>query len=385
MKRFFILFLMFLVSCNVSERLLKQGDYHNAVITAVNKLQRNPQNEKQKDILKKAYPLAVQQDLQKIDDLNKEGQPDRWEEIYLTYKRLKERQDLVKTIEPTTGLKFEHKDFSTPMFKAKRKAAAYFYAHAKKLMSQNNKFAYRQAFFELQKAKQYDPSLPDIDKLLQECYDKGTTYVILTVKNSTFYKLSDEFLANLINFPLTNLNSQWIEYYNTDARKGNYDITIVVNINYIDVSPDNLDEKSKIYKTKKVVGYEYKLDENGNVVKDSLGNPVKVPKYKIFTCELKTYRQFKIAHIEGTIDYIDNATKQMIHQLPIAADHVFENYYYVANGYLNALPDEVRKKLNSKPLPYPHPLDMIYAANETLKQVIYDALMENKGFLEMNY
>ncbi len=391
MKKVLFLFFSILIvfSCNVSEKLLKQGDYHGAVINAVNKLKRNPHKAKQIEVLEKAYPLAVKKDMEKIKELNEEGQPDRWEQIYKIYKRLKERQELVESITPLNYngkiIKFEHKDYTTPMIAAKRNAARYYYAHAKKLMQENRKRAYREAFFEFQKAKKYDHSLYDIDTLMDICYQKGQTYVIITIKNQTIYKLSNDFYSNLLNFPIAQLNSLWIKYFTTDIREGKYDITIFIVLRIIDVSPDRIEEKHDVYKKKVQDGYEYKLDSKGNIVRDSSGNPIKVPKYKMLTCTLNTFRQYKIAHIEGQLEYRDNYTSQLLLQVPIAADHVYEHYYYTANGEISILPDKIKRKLNSRPEPFPHPLDMIYAANETLKNVIFKALIDHKIFLEQNY
>lgn len=368
---------------------MKKGDYIGAVKQSVHKLRRNPDRKKDIEVLQKAYPLAVKQLNDQIKYLHTEGRPDRWDKVYQLYSQLKELQDLVESVTPLNyngrRIVFEHKDYDRKIVEAKNKAALYYYTHAKKLMQQNNKQAYRQAFYELKKAKEYNPSYYDADSLMQVCYDRGQTNVILIVQNSTMYKLSDDFLINLIDFPVAQLNSQWIKYYNRDVRKGNYDISVYVVLKIISVSPDNLDQKTQVYKKQVQDGYEYKLDSQGHIMTDSAGNPIKVPKYKTISCQLKEFRQFKIAHIEGIIDYVDNSNSQSLLQLPIAADHTFENYYYVANGDLNALPNDKRKLLNSKPIPYPNDLDMIYAANETLRNVIFSALMDNRDFLEDNF
>jgi len=130
---------------------------------------------------------------------------------------------------------------------------------------------------------------------------------------------------------------------------------------------------------------EYKLDANGNKVTDSLGNAVKVTKYKTISCKVYETRQFKQAHIDGSINYVDGQSRQIILSVPIAADHSFEHYYSKAEGNFDALSNETRAKLKAKPAPYPYDIDMIYNANATLKNVIYAALMDKKTFITNRY
>ncbi len=376
-------------ACKSSENLVNKGQYDEAVQLAVKKLQRNRNNEKQAMVLARAYPKAVEKDLERIKFLKQEGQPGNWDEIYALYLRLKKRQELVETVTPLTvngrTIDFPHQDYDAALIEAKNRAAQYHYALGKKLMRENNKFAYRRAYKEFQKAKFYNPSYLDIDRLMAECLDKGTTYVLIVPVNKTIYRLPDDYLYNLVNFPLDKLNSQWIIYHNQDVRNGNYDMFIYVVLKGANISADK-EIQREYTETKKVqTGYFIKRDANGNVVVDSNGNPVKVPKYSTITCKVREFRQLKVANIVGEIEYYDAHSKQVVNVLPIAAEHRFENIYGMANGNLKACSDRTNEIINNRPLPYPNNLDMILAAGETLKNVIWQAIYEHRGYLNQRY
>lgn len=388
---YFSLLIIFIssIGCNASLQYLKKGQYDLAVKTATKKLQRNKNKKKQLTVLEEAYPKALKIGNDRINYLNTEGKPDRWDEIFHTYQNMKERQIMVENLYPLyldgREIRFDHIDYDKKVIEAKTKAADYYYVHAKSLMKENNKFAYRQAYDEFLKAKDYNDVYKDLYDLLDLAYNNGLSHVILIAVNSTIFKLPNNFMINIINFPVNDLNSNWIKYYTTDKRNGNYDLYINIALTNISVSPNN--RSSREYsETKKIKdGWEYKLDKNGNKITDSLGNPIKVMKYKTISCEVFETRQFKQAHIDGSINYVDGKSRQIILSVPIAADHNFENYYSTAQGDIDALSNETKSKLNSKPSSYPNDIDMIYNANSTLKDVIYGALMDKKTFIIQRY
>ena len=378
---------IFISSCNISRKQLQRGQYDIAVNTAVVKLQRKPTKEKEILVLEEAFPKAVQKDKDRIKYLHTEGKPDRWDEIFQLYSHMKARQSMVKTVTPMTlpgrTVDFKYEDYDKLIVEAKRKAAAYFYAHAKKLMQQNDRFAYRQAFDELLKTKNYVSTYSDVEALLIQCVDLGTTHALLIAVNNTIYKLSNDFMVNLIDHQTGDLNSMWVMYHTKDDRKGNYNVNIEVILEVADVSANNIKENRRT-ETKEVKdGWDYVLDGEGNIKKDTLGNPIKVIRYKTIRCEVIETIQFKEAHVGGEIKYINNENSQVIRSFPIGADHRFEWIFTVANGDLDALSPKTRKSLGNRPVPYPSDIDMLWGANETLRSVIINSIHSNRRILEM--
>ncbi len=380
MKKYFILLLLIglFVSCHTSEKLLRQGEYEQAVEVAVKKLQRNPNNTTQAEILAQAYPKAVEKINERIKFLKQEGKPQNWEEIYRLYLKLKDLQFKVETVTPVNlgnkTIAFDHKDYDRDIIYAKNKAAEYNYAMAKKLMKENNKYAYRQAYEYLMRVKQYDPTYPDLDRLMQICLEKGTTYVLITPVNKTIYRIPDDFLFDLVNIPTDRLNSQWVIYNTQDVRNGDYDVIIYVVLKNAKISA-NQQKEENFQQTRKVAdGY--------HIEKDSAGNEIKVTDYKQVSCKVRKITQMKVAHIYAELQYYNNRTGQVMRTVPVAADHVFQNAFAVWSGDKRACSDEVLELSNNRILPFPNDYDMIIGAQNTLKKVIWGALVDNKRFLE---
>ena len=59
-------------------------------------------------------------------------------------------------------------------------------------------------------------------------------------------------------------------------------------------------------------GYTFVEDQNGNVVADSLGNSIKVDKFKTVRCDFYQFTQFKSAQVTGVVSFIDLKKQQKI-------------------------------------------------------------------------
>lgn len=374
-----------LAGCASSKKYLQKGQYDQAIYKAVKKIRKNPDSRKDIEVLEKAYPLANTIDFDRINFLKKEGRPDVWDEVFSLLSTLKSRQDLVKTVAPVKlngrTINFEFKNYDNEIIEAKKKAAEYFYVHGKSLLNKGDKFSAREAYYDFKKVKSYYSTYEDVDKYLETSRIKGMSYALVGVVNNSYIKLPSEFKDNLINQDYLKINSEWVEYDNTKRTGINYDYNININIKIVDVSPESVKEEH-ITESKEVKdGFNYALDSNGNVLKDSLGNDIKIPKTKTITCYVIKTFQHKAVHIEGDVEYFDVNAGKNIKSRTIAADHFFDNIFVIANGDIEALSESTRKLLGSKPLPFPTDFDMIYMVGETYKGIIFNALYDNKNLL----
>ena len=51
--------LLILEACSSGKSALKQGDYYDAVIQAVNRLRQNPDHKKSQEVLRSGYKMAI--------------------------------------------------------------------------------------------------------------------------------------------------------------------------------------------------------------------------------------------------------------------------------------------------------------------------------------
>ena len=72
----------------------------------------------------------------------------------------------------------------------------------------------------------------------------------------------------------------------------------------------------------------------------------------------------------------------MMKSEPITSDAIFEHFYAIANGDLQALTEETHRRLGIDPLPFPADAALILQAGDVLKKMAKDILVRNKNYLK---
>jgi len=375
--------LLLLVECSSSKKMMQKGNYDAVIQKCVKSLLKDKSKEDDAVLLDKAYKLANERDLDRIKYLKEENDPAVFDEIYSLYGALKARQSNVKKVLPLTiqgrKVQYQQVDYDRQMVEAKKKAADYYYTNATKLMKVNTKESYRQAYYEFNTAKDYyGSSYPGIDNLINEAKSLGTSRVLMTVINKTMLKLPDDFVDDIIAMDPREFGNEWLELHFQDLdSKTSYDYYVDLVLQFIDISPDMASEKDHVEKKTVDDGFTYVLDSKGNVMKDSLGNDIKVKKYKEISCSVIETHQQKDCTIKGILEFTSVKPKQLIKKEPVAATSHFEHFSARAIGDVNALKQETKLLLKSGRIPFPDNFSMIYDCTETLKLAVHDALRAN--------
>jgi hypothetical protein len=389
MKRILsIVFVLTLIlsGCGSSKKQLQKGNYDAAIQKAVKQLRKDPSDVKQIDILTQAYKVSNDQDNERIRFLKTEGKPNSWDEIYLVYKALNDRQSLVKTVTPlnTNGrsVDFPYVDYIPDMVNAKRKAADFYYAHGNELMKNRIKESYRQAFAEFLRAKEYVGDYEGIDNKIQDAKVQGMSKVFVSIQNTSILKFPKEFEDDLLALDLPRLNSEWVEYYTQNLNENTqYDYFVNVNIKNVAVSPDQSVQRDSVIKRDIEDGFNYVLDKKGNVMRDSLGNDIKQKKYKTVQCALVETVQSKACRIDGDIEVIQMNPNKQLKKDPIGAQSNFENVSSRALGDIQALNARQLERTKTAIVPFPTDIEMIMRCSESLKMAIRGAIQNDRRFI----
>src|SRR5512133_249363 len=237
-----ILATLIILSCSSPEKLMVQGNYDAIIEKSVKNLIKKP-NSDDAMMLDKAYNLANERDLDRIKYLKTENNPDTWDEMLSLYSNLKNRQASVKRVLPlqigNETIRYPMVDYDAEIVAAKKKAADYYNAHARKLMENKDKESYRQAYYEFIRAKGYSGDSYNLDRLIEECRYQGMSRVLVSVVNRTVINLPQEFTDGLVAVNANELNTEWVEYYTRkmdDNTKYDYFVDIILQT--ISVSPD---------------------------------------------------------------------------------------------------------------------------------------------------
>lgn len=386
MKRTFaIVFVsaLLMAGCGSSKKQLESGNYDAAINKAVTEIRKNSKSSKDIETLERAMDIAIEQDNERIRYLKMEGRANAWDEIYLIYKKMSDRQSMVRTVTPIEyegrTIQWPYVDYMQEMVEAKKKAADFYYAHGTELMENGTKDSYRQAYNEFVRATEYvGDGYEGIDQMMQEARYLGISRVYVTVKNFSSVNFPDEFEAELLALDLPRLNSEWVEYYTSIPQNDTqFDYLVNVNVRTVGVSPDRQFQRDTLVKRTVEDGFDYVKDERGNVRKDSLGNDIKVKKYKELQCALIRTFQIKECIIEGDVEMLSLYPEKTIKKEPIGATSNFDHISARAIGDENALSDDQKRMLKSEVVEFPTDLDMVIMCTENLKTAI-------RGFMEMN-
>lgn len=375
-----------LAACSSPKKQMQSGNYDMAISKAVDKLRKDREDVKNIDILDQSYKIALEKDNERVRLLKMEGKAQNWDEIYLIYKKMYDRQSKVRTVLPLQSgsrtVDFPYVDYMEEMVIAKNKAADFYFAHGKEIMNNGTKESYRQAYAEFARAKEYVGDYEGIDQLLEESRYMGISRVFVKVDNRSHVNFPPEFESDLLALDLPRLNRDWIEYHTRQLDEDtNYDYIISVIIKLVAVSPDNIMEKDTLIKREIEDGFQYVLDGNGNVMRDTLGNDIKVKKYRSVQCALVESVQIKECRIDGEVEIVSINPSQVLKKDPLGADSYFEHSSARAIGDLEALLPAERAKTNAQPVPFPSDLEMVIRCSEALKVGIRAAMQQNNRFI----
>ncbi len=390
MKKIILLFLAAIIfSCGVkqTQSMLSDGDYDGAINKAVEALKTNKNAKGKQDyvyLLEEAFAKAKQRDLESLNLLIKENNSANYEKIFNLYTQLNNRQERIKPLLPLQLLKegrnatFPMDDYTDELISSKANLSGFLYANAKKLLASKNKMDFRQAFDDLAYLDKLNPNYKDVRSLMDEAQFKGTDFVHVYTKNETNMVIPARLQDDLLDFSTYGINDKWTVYHNNKQKNINYDFGMIVNFRQINISPEQVKEKQFVKEKQIKDGVKILLDANGNIVKDSLGNPIKVDNMKAITVSIYEFTQFKSCQVTAKVDYIDFRTNQLIDAFPVTSEYIFDYIYANYNGDKRACDDNYYQYFDRRAVPFPSNEQMVYDTGEDLKAKLKGIITNNK-------
>jgi hypothetical protein len=366
-----------LMSCSgrkQMEKAISQGNYDQAISKALKKLDNNKNKKRKQDyivMLKDAYYKVLDQDLSTINHLKKDGNPELYEQIFNIYLDLEARQNAIKAVMPlkigNKPLELKFNDYSNKIIAYRAKVSEYKYNSALALMGSSNKLDYRDAYNVLASIEHINPNYKSVRSLMNEAHQKGTNYVLVSIENQTQQIIPRQLEDDLLDFDTYGLNQFWTVYHASALDGMNYDFSMQLQLQQIQVSPEHVNSRQLLREKDIVDGWEYVLDENGNVAKDSLGNDIKVDKIVNVKARVFKIQQLKSTRVLAKVEYYDMQTDALVDAFPIESEFVFENLYATYRGDRRALRSNDKDLLNNRPLLFPSNEQMVFDTGEDLK------------------
>jgi hypothetical protein len=386
MKRFLLLTVLVsvLVSCSAKKQIessISNGNYDHAINDALEKLENNKDKKRKQDyivMLEDAYYKVLEEDLQTIAHLKKDGNPEHYKAIYEAYLDLESRQNAIKRVLPLKingkSLSLDFKDYTSEIVDYRYKTSDYLIGQGITLLDSNNKFNSRKAYNIFSYIERINPNFEETRSLITEAYEKGIDYIHVSIVNETQQVIPRQLENELIDFNTYGLNQFWTKYQSNIEDTITYDFAMQLQLKQINISPERINERQELREKQVIVGWEYQLDSDGNVVKDSLGNDVKIDKISNVRARFVKVLQTKSAQVIADVVYTDLKQNKVIDVFNMDSTFVFENVFGRYRGDERALNKNDRSLLRQRQIQFPSDEQMVYDAGEDLKLKLKDVI-----------
>ncbi|MBT8183780.1 MAG: hypothetical protein KJN76_02985 [Eudoraea sp.] len=383
--------LFFLIACGgvkKTQEAVNTGNYSNAINNALRNISENKNKKSHQPyilILEEAFQKNTERELQNISFLEKDGNPANLEAIYTSYSQLKNIQQRIRPLLPlrifdeNRNARFSFINYDQDILASKDALSDYLYDNANNLLTNaSSKLDYRRAYEDFRYLNELNPGFSDSKEKMELAHTKGLDYVKVNVINDTDQIVPERLEEELLNFNTYGLDDLWTQYHANPLSNVDYDYEMQVAFRNINISPEQISEKQLVKEKQIKDGYEYLEDENGNLVKDSLGNEIKIDRLKTVRCSFYQFTQHKAAQVVGNVQYIDLRTKQPVNSYPLSSEFIFEHVYANYNGDKRALENDLVSLLNLSAVPFPTNEQMVYDAGEDLKSRLKNIIVRHK-------
>lgn len=382
---------VFLIACGgvkKTQEAINTGNYLYAIDNAIKNLADNKTKKGHQPyviLLEQAFKRHTERELNTIDFLIKEGNSVNYEQIFTTYAALKSLQQRVQPLLPlpiyeeNRNASFQFNNYDSDIITAKNNLSEHLYVNATNLLNNaGNKYDYRTAYDDLCYLEKISPGYSDTKQLMAVAHSKGLDFIKVQMTNDTEQIVPARLEQELLNFNTFGLDDLWTQYHTKALPNIKYNYEMNVAFRDINITPEQIQEKQVIKEKQIKDGFRYLRDDAGNIVKDSLGNKIKVDKFKTVTCSFYQFTQHKAAAITGNVRYINLQTQQQLNAYPLASQFVFEHVYARYDGDKRALDTDLISLINLGAVPFPTNEQMVYDAGEDLKSRLKNIVVTHK-------
>lgn len=386
MKRFLLLsaLVSVLVSCSAKKQMesaISHGNYDQAISEALKKLKNNKDKKRKQDyvvMLEDAYYKVLEEDLQDVAHLKKDGNPEQYKTIYNIYLDLAARQNAIKRVLPLKingkALQLDFNDYSSEIVDYRYKTSDYLIDEGITLLDSNDKFNARKAHGIFSYIESINPNFEKTRSLITEAHQKGMDYVYVSIVNETRQIIPQRLAAELVDFNTYGLNQFWTTYNSLTDGKLAYDFEMQLQLKRINISPERIKERHQLREKQIVDGWEYQLDSAGNVMMDSIGNDIRIDKIINVRARFFEVIQTKSAQVIANVVYTDLKQNQIIERITLDSGFVFENIFGRFKGDSRALNKKDKQLLRQRHVRFPTDSQMVYNTGEDLKLKLKDII-----------
>lgn len=353
---FFVLSLLLVLmvgyGCNSSKKLLKRGDYYQAVLAATSKLKKSPGNNRARKALKTAYPMAVYYFKDEIQRAKASRDPWRWSVTVDAYNALNIMYEAIRSTPAALRIIGNPQAFYREYGEHKEKAAIEQYQAGEQALRINTRESAREAFFCFQKANQYVPGYLDATRKMAEAKDIATLRVVLELEPvpSRFYQVSASFFYDQVKRYARNRNQQYafIMFYTAaEASKQQIAADQILRLQFEDFV---VGQMNTVRNTETVTS-----EDSVKVGEVKLEGGVTQPIYNTVQAKLTTTRVEILSGGLLSMKVVDAYNHSTLYHQEIPGEYIWADAWGTFNGDERALTEEEQQLCRQKPTTPPPP------------------------------
>ncbi len=384
MKRIsFILLAIAMFSCSSPSKMLKNEQYDQAIESLVRSARAGKADADDLQLLSQAYHTANQLDYDRVQMLKARNEAESWPEIMKLYERINERQRKVKTLSPDqlSKISFVPLDLDSLIATARREARLQLMETAQNLLSTGKKQEARLAYDHLSELQRLSPNDPEVRRQLQRAEAQGTSQVLVLFENLSGMLLTEEFAEAITNMTAEKLDQQWLSFNFEEKQGVNYDYIVYASVRSIFLSPETVNQSQITEKKEIEDGTQPKRDQNGDIVLDSAGKVIEVPRFRMVEAFVNRTFMEKRAKISGAFNFVGSDGNKNKLSVPFETEAVFIHTYATINGDLRAASGQSLEMMRRGPVPFPTDGLMIMDAAQKVNPMLRDALKKEANLL----
>lgn len=351
--------------CSTGKAALTRGDYYEAVDSALERLQQNPNNTKALETFQEGYPRFLIYLNNRVNTVAPSSEIFKWEILYNLYQSGNRLYNKIQRTPAALDLINDPVFFSSELENAKIKAAEVRYQLGSELLVKTDKKdrqAALEAYKHFEKTEFFYPGFRDVEAKKLEALERSILIVNVTPLVPPVGQLELDvvfFYNQVIEYMREEVESEFVRF---EPNNPNADHTLTFRFEEMIIGATNFGQKEMERIRDSVVVGTVKVQEEGQTVEKEVIGKVKA-----------TVKQFeKSVYSEAVLEVIiiDNYFGSTLSQKRFPGSFTWIDYWGYFSGDERALTEEDKKRImKDYELPNPKPQDFFI---ETTRPIFSD-------------
>jgi len=270
---FFALIIILGSSCSSGKSAYEQGNYYDAVMTAANRLCRNPGHRKSSKTLCAAYPLALKYHDERVNIAITSNVVFKWREVVQQYTLLQSMHDQIQRCPGSSKVISKPISYQVKLADARQKAAEESYNAGILALDMGDRTKAKEAYYLFINANDFVPGYKDVSKRIEQALALATIKVAvepIPVVSKNYALDANYFDSKLNEYLVSNQTNEFIKYYKmADAKSQRINPDHIVQLTFEEFSIGQVyvkEKESQIEKDSVVISYTLVDSKGGNQI-----------------------------------------------------------------------------------------------------------------------